>query len=523
MLRKMAALVAAASLVAVTAAAADAAQQPAPPRPVSYPSIQWTACADVAAVQCGSLRLPVDRAHPHKTFDLAVARRPAADPKRRIGALFLNPGGPGASGVALVKEADEFLTEEMRARFDVVSFDPRGIVGSSPVKCAESMAEKHIEMVAHTPRSAAEFAALTAHNRAHWQDCRRHSGSMIDHYDTLNVIQDMDALRVALGEEKISYLGVSYGTLIGQQYAARYGRHLRAMVIDSAMDHRLSGHALIATAAAGVEEMFHQFVTWCGQTVSCDMHGKDVPRRWDELMIAADRGELYDGAGTLMDADLAIATVGPMLSGLSWPYLAMWINAATVGKPAGAATSGEAYRPPPPSVPLVTSATGVFCEDWDAGLATFADFQRMDRASRAAAPHMRYDSNMRSAMLGCAGSPRPLPLNNPQSTWKPDPAGPVILIANSRYDSKTSLGWAKSLLGQGGSKAVLLTYEGWGHNTYTHSPCMRASIDSYLLGEKTPAAGATCPAPATGPVEPSPDGDGSDTSEQASTADRGVW
>lgn len=522
MLRTVAALAATAALLAASVTVANAEEQPAPAQTARPPAIQWSPCADNAAVQCGTLPLPVDRARPGKAFGLAVARRPATDPKRRIGALFLNPGGPGASGVALVKDADEFFTEEMKARFDIVGFDPRGIVGSSPVQCAESMTDRRLELIGHTPQSAGEFATLTAHNRAYWQDCRRRSGSLIDHYDTLNVVQDMDALRVALGEEKISYLGVSYGTLIGQQYAARHGKHLRAMVVDSTMDHRLSGQAVTATAAAGVEEMFQQFVAWCGRTDSCVLRGQDIPLRWDTLLAAADQGDLYDGAGELTDADLAIATAVANLSGLNWPFLAEWINAATIGKPTEATTFRSAATPAPP-VPLVKSPGGVFCEDWDTGLSTFADFQRMDRASRAAAPHLRYDPNMRSAILGCAGSPRPLPLNNPQSDWRPDPAGPVILIANSRYDSKTSHAWAQSLLKQGGRKAVLLTYEGWGHNTYTHSSCSRATIDDYLLGEKTPAPGASCPAPATGPVDPEASESSFDASERSVERDRGDW
>jgi hypothetical protein len=268
--------------------------------------------------------------------------------------------------------------------------------------------------------------------------------------------------------------------------------------------------------------MFGQFVAWCGKTDSCALHGQDIPRRWDALLTAADQGNLYDGAGELTDADRAIGTAGGGLSSLTWPYLAEWINAATIGKPAQGATLTSAPSAAPP-VPLVRNPEGVFCEDWDAGLGTFADYRRVDRDSRAAAPHMRYDPNMREALLGCAGSPRPLPLNNPPSDWRPDPAGPVIVIANSRYDSKTSHAWAESLLKQGGKKAVLLTYEGWGHNTYTHSPCNKAAIDAYLLGKRTPEPGASCPAPSTGPIVPQPNTQSFDGPGQANRPDQGDW
>ncbi|MET0136685.1 MAG: alpha/beta fold hydrolase, partial [Kibdelosporangium sp.] len=200
-------------------------------------AITWQPCAEDATAECGTLKLPVDWAKPRgEKFDLAVARRKATDPAKRTGILLINPGGPGGSGVNFALGAKGFFSPEIQARFDIIGFDPRGVARSAPVQCSLELLRNPVSTY---PTSQAEFDALADYNRKLRDDCRKNTGPIYDHVDTLSVVQDMDAIRRSLGERKINYYGVSYGTLIGQQYAERYGDKIRAMIIDSNMDHSL--------------------------------------------------------------------------------------------------------------------------------------------------------------------------------------------------------------------------------------------------------------------------------------------
>lgn len=203
--------------------------------------IEWRQCPEDRAVSCGTLQLPVDWSEPGgATFDLALARRVATDPARRIGALFVNPGGPGGSGVSFALAAAATFSPEVLQRFDIVGIDPRGVARSHPVVCsADALGQPGDTAL---PRSPAEFAALVAFNRRLAADCRQHTGPLYDHVDTVSVARDIDAVRAALEEDEINWYGASYGTLMGQLYAELFPGRIRSMVNDGNMDHSL-GHA----------------------------------------------------------------------------------------------------------------------------------------------------------------------------------------------------------------------------------------------------------------------------------------
>ncbi|MEU8327549.1 hypothetical protein [Micromonospora sp. NPDC048839] len=176
--------------------------------------IDWRACADQAddpGTRCGTLRLPVDWARPGgETFELALARRPAADPAARIGVLVFNPGGPGLSGVDVALTAASQLGPDVLRRFDIVGFDPRGTVRSAPVRCSSALLAQHPSL---TPTTAAEFERLRTYNRQLREDCRAQSGPLFDHLDSVSVARDTDAIRAALGERQLSFYEWSYGTV----------------------------------------------------------------------------------------------------------------------------------------------------------------------------------------------------------------------------------------------------------------------------------------------------------------------
>ncbi|WP_327321271.1 alpha/beta hydrolase [Streptomyces sp. NBC_01210] len=446
--------------------------------------IIWKPCTDTPSIQCGTLTLPVDRRKPAKTFDMAVARHQATNSAERLGVLFINPGGPGASGVNFVSTAMDVFPAKILERFDIVGFDPRGIGASQPIMCGNAA-------VLEAPRSQAEFQRLTNANLALRQDCRNRNGSLFDHADTLNVVQDMDALRAALGEKKINYYGISYGTLIGQQYAQKYGKHVRSMVLDSNMDHSLTAQDLAATSASAVEDSLKKFARWCEVTPVCALHGRKVLPHWNKLLAAADRGQLLTKEGDSVSEYDVLTEAYSDLADAKWSELAAWLEPLRIG---------DADRKPSPASPDnrqdgqpdLNGRLAVFCQDWNLPIRNYHDWKTLVDAERAAAPHARYSTEMREALLGCIGWPQHV--NNPQRPLRLGHDAPTILLINSHHDSTTGHTWASGVNRQAPQKTRLLTYEGSGHGAYHRSKCTRAAVDAYLLKGKLPQQGATCPA-----------------------------
>src|SRR5690349_12002152 len=284
--------------VAELAYAAPVDAAPAPTGRAAAP-IHWKICPKAPDVQCGTVTVPVDWSKQGgRTVRIAVARRRATDPSARLGVLLVDPGGPGGSGVAMVK-ADGVFAPDVQRHFDLVGFDPRGVGDSHPVLCDLGI---NRPMPPEVPGDEAEFRQLSGYNKWRGDSCRKLTGPLFDFVDTVSVARDIDAIRSALGESKLSYYGVSYGTLMGQQYAELYPHRIRTMVLDSNMDHSLdTTPAFLRTQAAGAQENFDQFVAWCARTTVCGLHGEDARAIFGALYAKAERGELKEpGSDRLM-------------------------------------------------------------------------------------------------------------------------------------------------------------------------------------------------------------------------------
>ncbi|MBP2475333.1 pimeloyl-ACP methyl ester carboxylesterase [Crossiella equi] len=439
------------------------------------PRLAWTPCAQDATADCATLRLPL--------VDLAVTRRRATRPQQRIGVLVLNPGGPGASGANFALDANRLFSPDVLARYDLVGFDPRGIAGSSPIRCSTEVLDRKPREL---PRTEAEFQGLVAYNRELRADCRARSGPLFDRVGTREVAADLDALRRALGESKISFFGVSYGTLIGQQYAERYGDHVRGMVLDSVMDHSLDMTALAATAAAAAEDSLHEFARWCTGDTTCALHGRDVLAFWRDALAASDRGELLEFGEIPIGDRYVISRAYGAFARVDYPSFATWLSQLKIGKPAAAPGPRSTAAPSEGTQP--NGRTAVFCQDWQLRPGNLAELNRVVAAERAAAPLMRYSPELREALLDCVGWP---PATNPQRPARVT-RGPVLQLVGARHDPTTGYAWAQGLARQLGPRAALHTYEGAGHGVYHRGACNRAAVDTYLL---TGVPGtASCPA-----------------------------
>ncbi len=467
----------------VVGMASFASADPAEAQGLDSASIDWKPCKELAEVECGTLRLPIDWSKPHgEKFDLAVARRKATDPKKRIGVLVINPGGPGGSGVNFALGADRYFSAAVQERFDIIGFDPRGVARSQPVKCSIEVLRRQPSPY---PANQAEFEALGAYNRELAADCRKQSGPIFDHADTIGVINDIDALRRVLGERKINYYGVSYGTLIGQQYAERYGRNIRSMVIDSNMDHSLDTWRFNETEARTAEDSFTEFVKWCERTTSCVLHGKDVAKFWDDLLAKADRGEVTEPGDPTrkITADDIIGSAFGAFYGPFWAELAEWLaglDAGTAPLKAFAAAADETAANP---------FSAVFCQDWAVRVKNHREFTTLLNRARQLAPHMRGSALGHTAITGCVGLPEKV--NNPQHRLRIKDA-PKILMLNALHDPATGYEWAVNAHRQSRDTTVLLTYEGWGHGVYDRSECTVKASDRYLIDRQVPRDGTRC-------------------------------
>lgn len=464
---------------ATTAAAADT--EVAGVQGYRVTTIDWKACAD--DVQCATIEVPLDWSNPAgaKTH-VGIAKRSATDPGSRIGTLLMNPGGPGDSGVRQVIAGSAF-TESVNKRFDVVGFDPRGVNTAEQVRCDKALSEQAEE--SRHPKSQADFDRYVTLNRTLMVSCREYTGPLVDHVGNLDTVRDLDAIRAALGEKELNYVGYSYGSLIGQQYAERFPHRIRAMVNDANMDHSLNRTLdFMRTLTAPVEAHFLAFANWCDTTPACALHGKGTAKVYGELREKAKAGKLtYPGTNTPVDF---YGITGQLTFNLglpaNWGYLAEDLKSFVDGKGA-VRVAAEPIRDP---------GLPIWCSDWRFPIRDFAHYEALLGKLAKEFQNVQWAPQI-DLLAPCVGDP--LETTNPQRRLKIDGAPPLVMIGNV-HDTATPYEWSKTAARQSGSH--LITYEGWGHTVYgtagPKSPCVNKAVDAYLIDLKVPENGLSCPA-----------------------------
>jgi pimeloyl-ACP methyl ester carboxylesterase len=455
------------------------------PVAAAEPALDWKPCPGQADAECATLSLPVDWDHPGgERFGLAVARRTASDPAARVGSLVFGPGGPGDSGVERIRTGIDRFSDELRRRFDIVSFDPRGVGGSNPLVCSTSVLGRMPPLLI---RNAAEFDAMRRYNDALRADCRERTGPLYDHLSARDTARDLEALRAALGEPRLTFHGSSYGTLLGQQYAELYPGRIRSMVLESVDDHSLSGRRFLDTSALNAQDSFDQFVAWCNRAARCALHGRDVRAVLGRLLDRSEAGTLADPdrpGRLLAPYDLAFFETQKRLYNPDpgWSELAGRLARLDTAAPAA---STRAAGPAPAVAPFPLP---ILCHDWNLGPRSYGEYAGHVRRAARLAPDLRYPGALVAPTI-CLGAP---PAANPQHRLEVT-GSPVILLANSRHDPATGYDWARGVARQLGRQGVLLTYQGSGHGPYTKSPCAEAIVDRYLIDRVVPARGTNCP------------------------------
>lgn len=449
-------------------------------------ALAWRGCD--GGFQCSTLRVPLDYTHPAAgTVDVAVIRLPATDPKHRIGSLVTNPGGPGGSGVEFLRGSAKFLfPADIRAHFDLVSFDPRGVGASDPVKCLTDAQLDQLVAASARPDLIATAKGLAA-------ACQAKAGRLLSHVGTDDVARDMDRLRAALGDAKLTYLGFSYGTYLGTAYAELFPTHVRALALDGALDPSLSAPQIDQGQALAFERDISDFLGWCVGQGNCPLgtstSAADARLRGLQAQLQTQPLPVSDGRRAGESLLTGAIVDGQYFPVIGWPELRSALQAALAGNGTPAAQMADSLddRDSHGHYSNALEANyAVNCIDrpWARDVAAY---DQEAAALAKVAPHI--GESVGYGGLPCAFWPVP-PVSRPAPVHAPGVA-PVLVVGTTR-DPATPYPWAQALAKQFGN-ATLLTFVGDGHTAYPRgNSCVLGAVDGYLLDLRLPAAGTVC-------------------------------
>ena len=457
--------------------------------------LDWQPCD--SGFQCARLLVPFDYARPNGPwFTLPVIKLPAADPAQRIGALVINPGGPGVSGVAYALGARQEFPAQILDRFDIVGFDPRGVGGSQPaLNCLTGPQLDTFLATDDEPSDPAQLARLIAASKQFAAQCERHSAALLPYVGTPNAARDMDVLRSALGESQLTYLGKSYGTYLGAWYAQLFPHRVRALVLDGAVDPDASALAATVAQAQGFQGAFASFAAWCLAASGCPFgRGGGVAgaeARVEGLITRANSVPLANHLGDAQVADGAMLLNGvadALYSKAFWPLLASALASAFSGDGSRLLElANQLYERNPNGTysTLADAVTAIDCLDrpWPRSLAAW-----QSAASAAAKAAPMFGAALIWGSLTCAYWPVPA---YPQPRIQAAGAPPILVVGTLR-DPATPYRWAQALVGDL-SSGVLLGWNGDGHTAYGEgSACVDTVVNDYLIKLAVPRNGTIC-------------------------------
>jgi pimeloyl-ACP methyl ester carboxylesterase len=430
--------------------------------------------------------VPVDPRRPALgTVDLKVTRHKATG-SRRIGSLFANPGGPGASAVDWIHNAYDNFPSEIRKRFDLVAFDPRGVGHTTPVRCLSTRGLDAYIHVDPTPDTAAERAALVDANRDFDAGCQRRSGGVLPYVDTVTVAQDLDRLRQALGDSKLTYVGYSYGTAIGASYLDQFPTRVRAMVLDGALDPAMSWEGFLRGQSAGFEGAFEDFLADCERNGCAfrDAVQGDLGEAYDRLAARVDAHPLPGrGSRVVGPGEFITGTALGMYSKNLWPWLADALAQAEGGDGQEMLNLNDEYfeRSDQGYENQQEANIAVNCVDrpWPRTAKPYFDL-----AAEVARTAPRFGQMITLSGLSCIDWPVRAKGSPHRVTA---PGSPAVIVIGGTHDPATPYVWSQRLADQL-SRGVLLTHTRPGHTIWrTSAPnCILRPVDDYLLTLRVP-------------------------------------
>ncbi|MFF3953417.1 alpha/beta hydrolase [Streptomyces sp. NPDC001890] len=472
--------------------------QPGTPRvPAALTSqrLDWKGCEARAGEsapgsdwRCSTVRVPLDYAKPDgETIGIALIRKKAQNTSRRLGSMLFNFGGPGGSGVSILPRAAGSY-ENLNSRYDLVGFDPRGVAGSEGVSCrTDKEQETAYRKVDMTPDTAAEETAFMKDGADFGAGCERRSGKVLPHVGTTNAARDMDLIRAVLGDKKLTYFGMSYGTELGGTYAHLFPSNVGRTVLDAVVDPTADtiGHA--RNQATGFQRALENYLKDRGQDP------KAGTQRIAKLLERIDRKPLPTRSGRELNESLAITgIVTPLYSKSNWPFLTQALDEA---EKSGTGTMllqlADSYNGRDEKGHYDTqnhSQRAISCAD--------SKLRPTAAEARALLPEFRKLSPVFGPFLAwdtagwCAQWPVEGEHDNPEASAPG--AGPVLVVGTTGDPATPYEGARKMADELGKGVGILLTNKGEGHGAYGQNSCVTSTVDAYFLDGMVPDDGKTC-------------------------------
>ncbi|MDR7083755.1 pimeloyl-ACP methyl ester carboxylesterase [Arthrobacter ginsengisoli] len=468
-----------------------ASAAPAELRSYYTQQVDWTPCE--TDFQCAKIKVPLDYSKPDGD-SIEIAALKLSTKGTSQGSLLINPGGPGGSGYDFVRDAGAtHFSEKLRANFDIVGFDPRGVQRSAAVTCLTDQERDASREKIYAMDTNAGLAETLADNKVIAAKCEEETGPVLGQIDTVSSAKDLDILRAALNDSKLNYMGFSYGTFLGSTYASLFPDTVGRMVLDGAMDPSLSYEELTSGQAKAFEKALRAYVERCLQTGGCPLSGSvdDGIRQIQDVIAAVEANPMRAKDGRLVSVStLVTGMIVPLYNDDNWPLLTQALGAIMKNdaSPFLRLADFNAQREPDGSYSSNSTFafTAINCLDYPmvtdtAGMR--ADEQQLNAEAPILGKYFAYGgTNCKDWPYKNVRTPAPV-----EYTGSTD-----IVVVGTTGDPATPVEWASSLRKQLG-QASLLTWEGEGHTAYGRSnDCIGNAVDGYLVDGKTPADNTVC-------------------------------
>ncbi|MFC6354685.1 alpha/beta hydrolase [Luethyella okanaganae] len=455
--------------------------------------LAWSDCG--AGMQCATAKAPLDWADPGAAeIEIALVRHPATGDK--IGSLLVNPGGPGGSGYDFIKDSADYATDaKLQERFDIVGFDPRGVGRSSAVKCYEpAQMDDYLYGLATATRGTDEWIAeLEVSAKDFAKACDTNTGALLGNVDTRSAARDLDVLRAALGDKKLSYLGYSYGTLLGAVYADLFPDKVGRLVLDGAIDPSAGNFEVTKLQAEGFESALRAYLKDCLAKSGCPFDGSvdDGMGTIRALLHSVDVSPIRSDDGRQLGSSaLLTAIIYPLYDATTWSYLSDLFVSVMAGKAEYAFQIADDYNGRNADGSYRDNSTAAFmavnCTDYaydDDPAKMRAEAAEIEAAAPVIGTYMTFFD------IGCANWPYAFTGERGQIHAKG--AAPILVIGTTN-DPATPYVWAQALADQLES-GHLVSYEGDGHTAYNKSnPCVNDTVDDYLINGSVPGSDPKC-------------------------------
>ena len=453
--------------------------------------IVWTACdgSTNTEVECGNIEVPFDYADPEQgSFVLYIKKHNAANPADRIGSMMVNPGGPGFGGSSLADDAEYYFSQDLIDRFDIIAWDPRGTGESTPaVNCVDTFDEYFgLDSPPETPE---EKQALIDASQAFNDKCAENSGTILPFISTKASAQDINSLRLALGEEKVSFFGFSYGSELGTTWATMFPETVRAIVVDGAVDPTASSIQEGMSQAKGFEGQLATFLKQCSERTTCEFHNNgDAEAAFDKLVLDIDAKplEVSKDRTLVTQGVLFTAVAQAMYSDYYWPQLSEALSAAQGGDGKGILQLYDDYYQRKDDGTYgneLEAFLAISCLD-DPGATSTEEVDSHIADFIAAAP--RLGGNFAHG-YSCALWPVE---QAAKVTITGKGAGPIVVVGTTG-DAATPLSSTRKMA-QGLEQGILIVVDANQHTGYGANNCVVKAVDDYLIKLTVPANETTC-------------------------------